>query len=184
MDLIFLHGPAAVGKLTVARELAQMTGLRLFHNHLTVDALAAVFDFGSEPFVKLREQIWLSVFREASKHGISLIFTFAPERTVGPSFIQQTIDAVESSGGRVLFVELTCPTEVLERRLTSSSRTAFGKLSSIDLFRELNQTGAFNYPKLPDSGLSIDTSQLNSREAASKICAFFSLRRRVLERTE
>jgi hypothetical protein len=177
MDLIFLHGPAAVGKLTVASELAQMTGLRLFHNHLTVDALVAVFPFGSEPFVKLREQIWLGVFSEAAKHDISLIFTFAPERTVGPSFVQQTIDAVEYSGGRVLFVELTCPMEELERRLTGSSRTAFGKLNSIDLFRELNQTGAFDYTKLPDSGLSIDTSEMRPCEAASKICAFFSLKK-------
>ena len=67
MDLIFLHGPAAVGKLTVARALAHMTGLRLFHNHLTVDALTAVFDFGTEPFILLREQLWLTIFREAAK---------------------------------------------------------------------------------------------------------------------
>ena len=175
MELIFLHGPAAVGKLTVARELAEMTGLRLFHNHLIVDALLAVFDFGTEPFVKLREEIWLSIFREAAQHNISFIFTFAPERTVGPSFIEKAVDAIESSGGRVLFVELTCPVEELERRLTSASREAFGKLSSVNLFRELNQSGAFDYPKLPNSGLTIDTSQMSPRESAEEIRAFFSL---------
>jgi chloramphenicol 3-O-phosphotransferase len=180
MDLIFLHGPAAAGKLTVARELAHMTGLRLFHNHLTVDALTAVFDFGTEPFILLREQIWLTIFREAAQRNISLIFTFAPERTVGPCFIQHTIDAVESAGGRVLFVALECPVEELERRITSASRAAFGKLRSLELFRELNQTGAFAYPQLPDSGLSIDTSRMSPREAASKICTFFSLEQRVL----
>jgi cytidylate kinase len=52
MELVFIHGPAGSGKLTVARELSRMTGLRLFHNHLTVDAVTAVFDFGSEPFVR------------------------------------------------------------------------------------------------------------------------------------
>jgi hypothetical protein len=181
MDLIFLHGPAAVGKLTVARELSHMTGFRLFHNHLIVDALTAVFDFGTEPFILLREQIWLSIFREAAQRNVSLIFTFAPERTVEPAFIQQTIDAVESAGGRVLFVALTCPVEELERRLTSTSRAAFGKLRSLDLFRELHQTGAFAYPQLPDSGLSIDTSQMSSREAASQICAFFFLGKKAPE---
>jgi hypothetical protein len=180
MDLIFLHGPAAAGKLTVARELAHMTGLRLFHNHLTVDALTAVFDFGTESFILLREQIWLTIFREAAKRKVSLIFTFTPERTVGPSFIQRTIDAVESAGGRVLFVALVCPVEELERRITSASRAAFGKLRSLELFQELNQTGVFAYPKLPDSGLSIDTSQMSPREAAGKICAFFSLGKRAL----
>ncbi len=175
MELIFLHGPAAVGKLTVARELAQMTGLRLFHNHLIVDALSAVFDFGSESFVELREEIWISVFREAAKNNISLIFTFAPERTVGPSFVQNTIESVESSGGRVLFVALTCPVEELERRMTSASRTAFNKLQSVEQFRELTQAGAFKYPTLPNSGLSIDTSQVSPHEAAGKICECFSL---------
>jgi hypothetical protein len=175
MDLIFLHGPAAVGKLTVARELAKLTGLHLFHNHLIVDALTAVFDFGTEPFILLREQMWLTVFREAAKHNVSLIFTFAPERTVGKSFIQNTRDAVESAGGRVLFVELACPVEELERRVGSAARAEFGKLRSLELFRELHQTGAFTYPRLPDSGLSIDTSQMSPREAAIRICEFFSL---------
>lgn len=175
MDLIFLHGPIASGKLTIARELAQMTGLRVFHNHLTVDLLTAVFDFGSKPFMVLREQIWLNVFSEAAKNNTSLIFTFAPEQSVSPSFIEHTIDAVESAGGRVHFVALTCSVEELERRLTSASRATFGKINSVDQFRELNQSGAFAYPKLPDSGLSIDTNQMTPREAASKIRGFFSL---------
>jgi len=34
MNLVFLHGPAASGKLTVGRELSRLTGYRLFHNHL------------------------------------------------------------------------------------------------------------------------------------------------------
>jgi cytidylate kinase len=40
MRLIFLHGPAASGKLTVARAIAARTGLPVFHNHLAVDAAA------------------------------------------------------------------------------------------------------------------------------------------------
>jgi hypothetical protein len=175
MDLIFLHGPAAVGKLTVARELAHSTGLRLFHNHLTVDALTAVFEFGTAPCIVLREQVWLAVFREAAQHNVSLIFPFAPARTVGASFIQDTIATVASAGGRVLFVALACPIDALERRLASTARAAFGKLRSRARFRELQQTGALAYPPLPDSGLSIDTSQMSAGDAARKICAFFSL---------
>lgn len=44
MELIFIHGPAAVGKLTVARELSRQSGVAVFHNHLVVDALLAVFE--------------------------------------------------------------------------------------------------------------------------------------------
>lgn len=39
MKLLFIYGPPASGKLTVAREPAALTGYRLFHNHLVVDAL-------------------------------------------------------------------------------------------------------------------------------------------------
>ena len=63
MRLIFVYGLPATGKLTVARELALITGFQVFHNHLAVDLLLSVFEFGSRPFVELREQIWLSVRR-------------------------------------------------------------------------------------------------------------------------
>ena len=43
MRLTFLYGTAAAGKLTVARRLSALTGDALFHNHLVVDAVAAVF---------------------------------------------------------------------------------------------------------------------------------------------
>jgi hypothetical protein len=60
------------------------------------------------------------VFREAAQQQASLIFTFTPERTVRASFIGDTLDAVASAGGRVLFVELTCPADELERRAEPS----------------------------------------------------------------
>jgi hypothetical protein len=175
MELLFIYGPAAVGKLTVSRELAKLTGFRLFHNHLTVDAVMAVFDFGSEPFIELREQIWLSVFKESARNNVSLIFTFAPERTVRTSFIQDTIDSVELSGGKVLFIELTCPLEELEQRMENPSRAEFCKLRSLEVFRKIRQEGLHIYPKLPNSGLTIDTSKISSREAAHQICEVFSL---------
>lgn len=176
MELLFLYGSAAVGKLTVGRELANLTGFRLFHNHLTVDAVLSVFDFGSEPFINLREQIWLSVFKEAALNNISLIFTFAPERTVRTSFIRDILNVIESSGGKVLFIELTCPIEELERRIENPSRAEFCKLRSLEVFRKIRQEGLHIYPKLPNSGLTIDTSKMIPQEAARQICEFFSLK--------
>jgi hypothetical protein len=175
MNLIFLHGAPAVGKLTVARHLAELTGFRLFHNHLTVDLLSAVFDFGSEPFVILREQIWLAVFGEAAQHNVSLLFTFNPENTVRERFIADTIETVESAGGKVIFVELTCASEELERRIESPSRTQFGKLRSVEQYQELKQAGAFEFAKLPDSGASFDTTNRNPKETAELIAEYFSL---------
>jgi chloramphenicol 3-O-phosphotransferase len=175
VHLVFLHGPPASGKLTIARELAVLTGFGLFHNHLVVDALTAVFAFGTAPFIRLREQFWGEVFREAAQQDRSVIFTFAPERTVSPAFLPHTLDIVQAAGGQVDFVAVTCPVEELERRIESSGRATFGKLRSRALFQELRQTGALEYPPLPDAGLSIDTSQYPPQEAARRICEFFSL---------
>jgi hypothetical protein len=176
MNLIFLYGPAASGKLTVGRELASLTGYKLFHNHLIVDAVNAVFDFGSESFIRLREEMWISVFREAARTGVSLIFTFTPERTVPESFVAKAVASVEGAGGHVLFVELVCPPAELDRRVEDESRAPFGKLRSKQIFQELRASGVFEYPKLP-SGLTIDSGALAPKEAAKLIQSRLSLGR-------
>lgn len=171
MKLIFIHGAPAVGKLTVARELASLTGFRLFHNHLTVDLVSSLFPFGSEPFIKLREQTWLAAFAEAARENVSLIFTFNPERTVRERFIQETIDVVESAGGQVVFVELTCAEEELERRMEDASRKEFGKLTSLEQYRSLKDSGAFEFPQLP-KGIVLDTTDDSAATTAAVICDY------------
>lgn len=176
MKLIFLYGLPGVGKLTVARELAKLTGLKVFHNHLAVDLVESVFEFGSLPFVELREKIWLEVFSRAVVANLKgLIFTFAPDRTVRHGFIEGTREVVESSGGEVLFVELKCSTEELERRIERPSRQRFGKLSSAAQFRELEESGAFVDPGIPAKRLVVDTTELSAADAASMIVASLTI---------
>ena len=171
MKLIFIHGAPAVGKLTVARELATLTGLRLFHNHLTVDLVSSLFSFGSEPFILLREQIWLAAFAEAARQQVSLIFTFNPERTVRDRFIQDAIEMVESAGGKIVFVELACDEAELERRIEDASRKEFGKLASVEQYRSLKDAGAFQFPRLPH-GISLDTTRQSPQETARLISEY------------
>jgi hypothetical protein len=168
MLLIFIHGAPAVGKLTVARELAGLTGFALFHNHLTVDLVSSLFAFGTPAFVSLREHIWLAAFAEAARNDSSLIFTFNPERTVNEDFVQKTIDVVAAAGGRVVFVELTCTQEELERRMEEPLRKEFGKLASVDQYRSIKDAGAFEFPKLP-SDISIDTTNKSPAATARLI---------------
>ncbi len=53
MRLVLLFGPQAVGKMTVGQELAKMTGLKLFHNHMTIDLVLNFFEYGTPPFKRL-----------------------------------------------------------------------------------------------------------------------------------
>lgn len=169
MQLVFIHGPAACGKLTVARELVAMSGMRLFHNHFTVDLVAALFDFGSEPFVRLRESIWLEAFREATEADQSLVFTFHPEASVRPGFPERVVSMVSAHGGEVVFIELTCPEPEIERRISNESRAKYGKLRSLADYVALRDSGAFSYPALPAPALRLDTGTLEPREAAQQI---------------
>ncbi|HWN10451.1 MAG TPA: AAA family ATPase [Pyrinomonadaceae bacterium] len=171
MKLVFLHGLPSVGKLTVARELSQLTGFKLFHNHLTVDLVLALFPFGSEPFIILREQIWLAAFAEAARNSVSLIFTFSPERTVRERFIEDAINVIGGVGGQAIFVELTCANEELESRIEDVSRKKFGKLTSVEEYRSLQAAGVFQFPKLPE-GISLDTTNQSSAESAKQISEF------------
>jgi hypothetical protein len=170
MRLIFIYGLPATGKLTVAQELSKCSNFKLFHNHLVVDLLLSIFDFGSAPFIELREQIWLSVFDQACRSQLAgLIFTFNPERTVRPNFVEQTVDMVHQSGGRVNFVELTCPLAELKRRIDSPSRLQYRKLSSLSLFEQLHADGEFDTSHMPKPDITIDTSLCGPREAAAQI---------------
>ncbi len=45
MKLLFLFGDAAVGKMTVGQELAKITDLRLFHNHMTIEPVIEIFGY-------------------------------------------------------------------------------------------------------------------------------------------
>jgi predicted kinase len=176
MKLIFLYGMPASGKLTVARELANITGFPLFHNHLAVDLLLSTFEFGSAPFVELREQIWLSVFEQAAKNGTpGLIFTFAPEATVRPTFLPALTRALTDAGATIEYIELTAPVAELKRRIGDASRRQYKKLDSIALFDQLHAEGAFHAFPMPQPRLSIDTSTVPPARAALLIARALEL---------
>src|SRR5689334_16095796 len=108
MRFVFLYGPPGVGKLTVGRELAGLTGFKLFHNHLMVNAVQAVFPRGSDSWDRLIRECQCLVLAEAARAGVDLVMTWA--HGVSEDIPRRYTDVVESNGGRVLFVRLVCET--------------------------------------------------------------------------
>jgi hypothetical protein len=106
---------------------------------LIVDAVASVFPFGSDRFIRLREMFRLTMFREAAEAGQSIIFTFAPEATVAPDFPDLARKTVEHFGGELIAIRLTLPVDEQERRVANADRSKFGKLHSVELLRQLRQ---------------------------------------------
>jgi hypothetical protein len=66
MDLIYLHGPPAAGKYTIAKEIEEQIGCALFHNHLTIDVAKSLFDFGTHEFWDLVQELLFTCFRAAA----------------------------------------------------------------------------------------------------------------------
>ena len=77
MKFVNIFGNAAVGKMTVGQELAKITGLRLFHNHMTIEPVIEIFGyFDGEVIRKLREVIF-EEFAKSDNEGIIFTFMFA-----------------------------------------------------------------------------------------------------------
>jgi hypothetical protein len=171
--LIYLYGPPAVGKLTVAMELQRRTKFRLFHNHLTVNALREVFDLGTDAFTAVLHRTRLDVFETAVRNGIDLIFTnnsiwAVPDgRARFADFANQARRRTESAAGRAMFVQLLAPIEALEARVGSTSRRQHGKL--LDPVRLQEMLELYDPAPLHSDDLVIDTSTLSPAEAAEMV---------------
>lgn len=175
MQLIFIWGGAASGKLTVAKELARLTGLPLFHNHLVVDALLERLEFGEPEFVRLREHMWMAGFETAAKQGRSLIFTFAPEPTVPEGFAEKVEALIAGFEGKVRYARLVVSEGVQESRIGNESRKAFRKLVSLEKLRELRSQFLESEAAMPPADIVIDTEQDEPEASARRIASAFGL---------
>ena len=78
MRFVFIFGPQAVGKMTVGEELARQTGMKLFHNHMSIEMVNPIFPYGTPEGKHLVKVIRREVFETAleSDQLEGLIFTY------------------------------------------------------------------------------------------------------------
>ncbi len=171
MTFVLLYGPPAVGKLTVAKELARLTGFKVFHNHLSIDLVETVFPRGTPSFGHVGKSIRQLVFEEAARENVSLIFTYVYAYPQDNPEIQWMLEAVEKYGARTLLVQLTCSRKKLNERVGLDSRCAKGTILDTGFLNELLETyDLFTpYPDLPS--LQLDTTDTPPQETAAAIAA-------------
>jgi len=171
-QIVLLFGRPGVGKFTVGQALAAETGFRLLHNHAVVDLVQALFAFGTPEFVTLRERLWLDAVDAALAAKLpGLILTFAPERTVPQSFLDELRAHTVSGGGVLRFVELRCAPAALDKRIEDRSRERFGKLRDAQRYHELDTAGVFTHPIMPPAEIVIETTSITPADAARQIAA-------------
>lgn len=109
MKFILIFGPQAVGKMTVGQELATLTGLKLFHNHMTIDLVSLIFDYSTKEAKRLVSLFRNEIFEGVSKSDLSgmiFIYVWAFDLQSDWDYIHHVVSIFESKGGTVYFVEL------------------------------------------------------------------------------
>ena len=132
--------------------------------------LESVFGFDGFGFIELRNRMWPMVIEQAVADGIpGLVTTFIFEKSLPDEMVPNVRDDVIDAGGRVRFVHLTCERAENERRLTSPERTRFRKMTSVDEFNRIIESGHFTTPEDLGDTLTLDTTHLTAAQAADRI---------------
>ena len=176
--LLIVFGPPAVGKLTVAKELAKITDFKIFHNHMVDDLIKNFFPYESLQLNTLSLEFRKRIIEECIKADINLIFTYFWKFDIdrGKKNIDSYKEIVERNGGQVFFVELYAP---LSKRLERSSmedrhkaKIATGSeiVAEMERNHQTSTDGNFLYPELY---LKIDNTNVSAKDVALKIKKYF-----------
>jgi hypothetical protein len=184
--LVILIGPPAVGKMTVGHALAERTGMRLFHNHHTIDLVLRFFPFGSPPFSRLVNEFRRRILEEVAASDLpGLVFTYvwAFDDPRDAEAVERWADIFRARGGQVLLVELAATQEERLRRNETEFRLAEKpskrdvaasrqRLLEHDAQYQLESRGALD--GRPDF-LHLDITALAPEAAAERIATHFGL---------
>jgi len=174
MNLVFLYGPPATGKLTIAKELSRLLDFPVFHNHLTRDLVQGLYPGKVSDHYELVDTLREDVIRYCAQHGTSIIFTFVYDGTADDSSVARIVRPVQENGGNVCFVELSAPRDVILERVTNESRKHHRKIVDREKLATLLQEKT--YTSVPyNSVLKIDTAELAPNESAELIARHFGL---------
>nr|WP_259545539.1 AAA family ATPase [Heyndrickxia oleronia] len=184
--LVLIFGPQAVGKMTVGQELARITDLKLFHNHMTIDLVSHFFDYGTKEGKRLVGLFRQEIFEEVSKSDLyGLIFTYVWAFDLQSDWdeVNKICNIFESKGGTVYFVELEANLEERLERNKSTNRLKHKpskrniEWSEKDLISSLKQyrLNSFDGEIQKDNYLKINNTNVSATEVAEIIANKFKL---------
>lgn len=185
--LVIITGPHAVGKMTVGQELAKITGLRLFHNHMSIELSLKLFDFGTPEYRTLNETIRKTVFDQFAKGDLpGLIFTYMIDFDDPNEFayLNEIIKQFSDQGADCHVVELCADFDERIERNKSENRLAQkeSKRNVAWSEREMRNTAATHRlnsrdgEALPfESYIKIDNTHLAPAKVAQTIKEHFGI---------
>ncbi len=186
-NLVIILGPHAVGKMTVGQELSKITGLRLFHNHMSIELTRKLFSHNEKEWGILNETIRQTVFDLFARGDFpGLIFTFmcAFDYPQELEYLTGIIDRFKANGANCYVVELCADFEERLIRNKSENRLLHkeskrnlewseGEMRSTSAKYRLN---SYDGEKLPfENYLKIDNTDLPPETVARMIQRHFGI---------
>jgi len=186
MKFVIIFGPHAVGKMTVGQELMRLTGLKLFHNHMTIELVTPFFDFSTPEGGRLVSLFRREIFEAMAKSdqkGMIFTYMWALDTQEDWDYVKSVTDLFESHGAEVYYVELAADRDVrLERNKTENR--LLNKPTKRDLAaseqRFIRTEEKYRLNSLPgeipfENYIRIDNTNLSPEAAAEMIKERFGL---------
>ena len=125
MKLLIIFGPHAVGKMTVGQELEKISDLKLFHNHMTIDIVADLFENMPQERQRLtelfRDEIFKS-FSNSNEYGMIFTCMWALDKKNDWDYINVLEKLFKDKGAEVYYVELEADYNTRIKRNTTENR--------------------------------------------------------------
>ena len=184
MKFILLFGPPAVGKMSVGQELAKQTGLKLFHNHMTIELVVPFFDFGTTNFKYLvnlfREEIFKKVATSDLK-GLIFTYVWAFDKPEDRAYVEKVFSMFKDVGAEIYVVELQAALDERLKRNKTELRlqhkpTKRNTDVSEDMLLQHEQEHRFSSNEgeiTADHYIKIDTTNLSVQETVHRIVKEF-----------
>jgi len=185
MKLVVILGAGAVGKMTVGQELMKITGLRLFHNHMSLEIVFEVFGSarkGRNIPTRIR-QMFFEEFAKTDLEGLIFTYLLAFDSEKDLATLDSLVDIFRRESAEVCYVELVASQEVRLHRNATQNRL-FHKASKRDVeasnarllkedsnYRTVSNDGEITF----ENYIKIDNSNLSPDVVAGMIKAKFAL---------
>lgn len=186
MKLLIITGPQAVGKMAVGMAIAEKIGMRLFHNHMTIELAKDIYGDMTPDAWQLVGQLRKDIFESVKKSELNgFIFTYVWAFNIEEEYdyIYNIIEDYKKEGIESYIVELEADLDTrLERNRTplrlehkASKRDLEWSdnelVTTMEKYRLNSNEGEITH----EAYIKINNSQLSVDQVADQVIEAFNL---------
>lgn len=185
MKVVFIIGNAAVGKMTVGQELMKITDLRLFHNHMTIEPVIAIFGCYDSKIINRMRDLIFEEFANSDMYGMIFTYMWAFDQQADWDYMEHVKDMFKQRNEKTEFyyVELVASREIrMQRNITENRLQNKASKRDIEISNQRLVSADKKYRlesfdnEIPfENYIKINNSNIAPQEVAKQIKEYFNL---------